>query len=123
MSFLNVFLGEQQVGVLSQDDAGELQFQYLPGATPISVSLPVREEPFEDGECYPFFEGILPEENQRRAIERAVHVSGTNVLGMLEFLGGEVAGAVRLLREGEDPSELAPTVVTASLSDLSWRVC
>ena len=65
-----------------------------------------------------FPEGILPEENQRRAIERAVHVSGTNVLGMLEFLGGEVAGAVRLLREGEDPSELAPTVVPASLSDL-----
>ena len=118
MSFLNVFLGEQQVGVLSQDDAGELQFQYLPGATPISVSLPVREEPFEDGECYPFFEGILPEENQRRAIERAVHVSGANVLGMLEFLGGEVAGAVRLLREGEDPSELAPTVIPAALSDL-----
>jgi len=118
MSALNVFLGEQQVGVLSQQDAGELRFQYLPGATPISVSLPLREEPFEDGECYPFFEGILPEENQRRAIERAVHVSGSNVLGMLEFLGGEVAGAVRLLREGEDPSEPAPEVIPAALSDL-----
>ena len=118
MSTLNVFLGEQHVGILSQDAAGELRFAYLPGATSLSVSLPVREEPFEDGECYPFFEGILPEENQRRAIERAVHVSGSNILGMLEFLGGEVAGAVRLLREGEDPSEPAPTVIPAPLSDL-----
>ena len=118
MSILNVFLGEQHVGILSQEDAGELRFHYLPGATPISVSLPLREEPFEDGECYPYFEGILPEENQRRAIERVVHVSGSNVMGMLEFLGGEVAGAVRLLREGEDPSEPAPTVMSAPLSDL-----
>ncbi len=118
MSILNVFLGEQQVGVLSQKNVGELRFHYLPGATSISVSLPLREEPFEDGECYPFFEGILPEENQRRAIERAVHVSGSNVLGMLEFLGGEVAGAVRLLREGEEPSEPAPTMIPAPLSDL-----
>ena len=39
MSTLNVFLGEQHVGILSQDAAGELRFDYLPGATSISVSL------------------------------------------------------------------------------------
>ena len=28
---------------------------------PLSLSLPVREEPFSDEECRPFFSGLLPE--------------------------------------------------------------
>ncbi len=103
MTRLNVYLAEEQVGVLDRDSGGELRFTYLPGARPISLSLPFRQEPFEEGECYPFFEGVLPEDQQRRAIERATHVSSSNVLDLLHLLGGEIAGAVRLLREGEDP--------------------
>ena len=104
MTRLNVYLAEEHVGVLDRDGGGELRFTYLPGATPISLSLPYREEPFEEGECYPFFEGVLPEEQQRKAIERSTHVSASDVFSLLDLLGGEVAGAVRILREGEDPA-------------------
>ncbi len=104
MTRLDVYLAEEHVGILDRDLGGELRFTYLPGATPISLSLPYREDPFEEGECYPFFEGILPEGQQRDAIERSTHISSSDVFSMLDLLGGEVAGAVRLLREGEDPA-------------------
>lgn len=116
MTVLNVFLDDQHVGVLEQDASGDPIFTYLPGARPISISLPVREEPYREGECA-FFEGVLPEEGQRQALERATHVSRSDVQGLLDLLGGDVAGAVRLLPVGETPGRSLPTVVPAPLSD------
>ena len=116
MNALNVFLDDQQVGVLDQGGDGEPIFTYLPGARPISISLPVREEPYREGECA-FFEGVLPEEGQRQALERATHVSQSNVHGLLDLLGGDVAGAVRLLPAGEVPVSSTPPMIPAPLSD------
>lgn len=116
MNALNVFLDDQQVGVLEQDGDGEPVFTYLPGARPISISLPVREQPYRERECA-FFEGVLPEEGQRQALERATHVSQSNVHGLLDLLGGEVAGAVRLLPVGEAPGRSIPAVIPAPLSE------
>jgi len=116
MTVLNVFLDDQHVGVLEQDAGGDPVFTYLPGARPISISLPVREEPYQEGECA-FFEGVLPEEGQRHALERATHVSRSDVNGLLDLLGGDVAGAVRLLPVGEAPGRSLQSVVPAPLSD------
>lgn len=116
MNALNVLLDDQHVGVLEQGGDGEPIFTYLPGARPISISLPVREEPYREGECA-FFEGVLPEEGQRQALERATHVSQSNVHGLLDLLGGDVAGAVRLLPAGEASVSSLPAVIPAPLSD------
>lgn len=115
MSRLLVYLGGDHVGFLDRDPAGEMRFSYLLGAKAVSLSLPYREEPFEEGECSPFFEGVLPEEAQLAAIEQSTHVS--DVVGLLDMLGGEVAGAVRLLREDKDtePPKVGP--IPAPLTD------
>lgn len=68
---------------------------------PISVSLPLRSKPFSRRASRPFFEGLLPEEGQRIAVAKALGISEHNEFGLLEALGGEVAGALTLWPEGE----------------------
>jgi len=110
MKELNVFLGRQYVGVLGLDAGGRFRFQYEPAwldrseAIPLSLSLPLRKEPFENDFARPFFANILPEQEIRRKIARRLGISNTNDFALLEALGGECAGAVSIL-----PKEARPT--------------
>lgn len=96
-------------GCLYLGPDGDTQFAYdaawlADARTPaLSFSLPKQAEPFNRRACQPFFGGILPEEGQRTAIARALGVSADNEFRLLEHLGGEVAGALTLLPEGETP--------------------
>jgi serine/threonine-protein kinase HipA len=53
----------------------------------------------------PFFAGLLPEGDLRRRIADNLHISETSTLRLLEALGGECAGAVRLIPEPADDKE------------------
>lgn len=70
---LNVWFFGECVGVLTQDE-GYLSFQYLPkwleskNAKPLSQSLPLRIESFDDKISKPFFAGLLPEGDKRAAV-------------------------------------------------------
>lgn len=106
---LTVWWDGRATGSLHLDQHGEMEFTYTPewladGSAPaLSFSLPKRVDAFGRRECQPFFGGILPEEGQRSAIARALGVSAENEFKLLEHLGGEVAGALTLLPEGEVP--------------------
>ena len=105
---LDVYLHEQLVGHLIQDDGGQMSFEYLeswlsqPGAATLSQSLPLRNEPFPAKECRGFFGGILPEESKREIIARNLGISARNDDAMLEQIGGECAGAVTFLPAGQE---------------------
>ena len=100
---LDVRLLGAHVGTLSQVD-GRLGFAYAAGATtPLSQSLPIRSEPFDDRAARPFFAGLLPEGGKRKQIARTLQVSTQNDYALLDSLGGECAGAVTLLDEGQLP--------------------
>ncbi len=104
---LAVWLNADLVGVLSQAAAGRISFAYndvwldSPRAVPLSLSLPVRAESYDEAACRPFFAGLLPEAGARRAIASALHVSEQNDFALLDELGGECAGAVTLLPTDE----------------------
>ncbi len=104
---LDVYLHNELVGHLIQDDGGQMVFDYTeswlqkPGATPLSQSLPLRKERFTRNECRGFFAGILPEESKREIIARNLGISARNDYAMLEQIGGECAGAVTFIRAGE----------------------
>jgi serine/threonine-protein kinase HipA len=104
---LDVYLHSDLVGRLTQDDDGDISFQYeeswlqRPGAFPLSHSLPLRGERFRRKECRGFFGGILPEESKREMIARNLGISARNDYAMLERIGGECAGAVTFLPQGE----------------------
>ena len=104
---LDVYLHRDLIGQLVQDDGGEMLFEYAeswlnkPGATPLSQSLPLRKARFRRKECRAFFAGILPEESKREIIARNLGISARNDYAMLERIGGECAGAVTFIAQGE----------------------
>jgi serine/threonine-protein kinase HipA len=103
---LEVWLLGAHIGTLSQVD-GRLSFAYAPGAsTPLSQSLPIRPEPFDDRATRPFFAGLLPEGGKRKQIAKTLQVSTQNDYALLESLGGECAGAVTLLEPDQSPPAL-----------------
>jgi serine/threonine-protein kinase HipA len=104
---LDVYLHSEFVGHLTQDNGGQMIFQYAeswlerPGAAPLSQSLPLRKERFSRNECRGYFGGILPEESKREIIARNLGISARNDYAMLEQIGGECAGAVTFVPTGE----------------------
>jgi serine/threonine-protein kinase HipA len=104
-------LEQRIVGHLIQDDGGQMLFGYDPSwlensdSIALSRSLPLREEQFKQKECRGFFGGILPEEGNRKVIAKILQISDKNDFAMLERIGGECAGALTFVPEGEPPPE------------------
>ena len=109
---LEVWLLGQHIGTLTQAD-GRLVFAYTPewlaqnavagsaAMTPLSQSLPLQAESFNDRAARPFFAGLLPEGDKRMLVAKALHVSNKNDFGLLDGIGGDCAGAVSLLEPGQ----------------------
>ena len=114
MTVLDVYLNRQLVGQL-EHEKGRLSFRYrpdylqLPEALPLSHHLPLDHPDairgFAIAETVAFFENLLPEGNIRIQIARTLGISAENIFELLSALGGDCAGAVRLLPEGADPKE------------------
>ena len=108
---LDVFLSNKLVGHLIQKKSGRVNFEYSEqwmedkGSFAISTSLPLTGELFKQKKCRGFFEGLLPEEYNRRLISRILGISAQNDFAMLEKIGGECAGALTFLPKGILPSE------------------
>lgn len=108
---LDVYLFNDLVGHLIQDDGGQMVFDYAktwlnkPGAVALSHSLPLRQKRFRNKECRGFFAGILPEEAKREIIARNLGISARNDYAMLEQIGGECAGAVTFMPKGQSLPE------------------
>lgn len=115
---LDVYLGGEQVGVLTQPGSGRLAFEYdsdvtdrLSGAVGLSASLPVDRGRFSNAETRPFFEGLLPEGAVREQVARERGVSVGNSFGLLAEIGAECAGAVVIVPEGEQPAPADTTSI------------
>ena len=104
---LTVWWDDGEVGELALNDRGAMIFRYAktwledPRAPAISVSLPKQVEAFNRARTRPFFAGLLPEEKPRTEAARALGVSQQNDFGLLEGLGGDVAGALTLWPLGQ----------------------
>ncbi len=120
---LDVYLWGNLVGVLQQDDSGQLRFQYTaswladPKRVPISQKLRLRPEPFDNREARPFFAGLLPEAEKRDAIARELGISARNDFGLLDRIGGECAGAIMFMRVGETPASMSSLTDYRHLDD------
>ncbi len=120
---LTVWLNGHVVGHIALNQYGEPEFAYAEswiagdGAHPISASLPLQKDAFDRRASLPFFEGLLPEAAQRTAVAQALGVSERNEFRLLEELGGEVAGAVEIWPEGEEPAKKPEGGAPKVLSD------
>lgn len=110
---LGVWLHANQVGTLTLE-ADRLGFAYdvhwltQSASVALSCSLPLREQPFDDRECRPFFSGLLPEGQLRQLIAQQCQVSGGNDFALLAAIGGECAGAITFLPVGSKPQTVKP---------------
>lgn len=123
---LDVYLAQDLVGHLEQDSSGALWFAYesrwVEHGVPLSASLPLRVERFKGSECRPFFAGLLPEEESRKLIARALGVSDRNDFALLERIGAECAGAVSLVPTGSTPPAGRNDYRPISLDELAARL-
>lgn len=61
-----IFVDDVRAGVLDETESG-YRFQYdsdylaQSDPVPVSLTLPVREQPFESLAMFPFFDGLIPE--------------------------------------------------------------
>lgn len=106
-----VWWDRRLAGELAIDKAGAMHFVYAAdwladeSMPPLSQAMPKQGEAFDDRVCKAVFGGLLPEESQRTAIARALGISPDNPFRLLEALGGDVAGALAFLPEGEEPPQ------------------
>lgn len=93
-------------------------------AFPISISLPLRADPFDDGAAQAFFANLLPEGQARQAICSRLGISVANDVELLRAIGGECAGALSIgphrpvgRRPGEEGYERLTDARLAKLVD------
>lgn len=106
---LQVRFGAQLVGQLDPGKHGRLDFTYDASwlanshAFQVSLSLPLRAEPYADGRGHTFFSNLLPEGAVREAVCNRLGISTDNDVALLRAIGGECAGALSVVAADDDP--------------------
>jgi serine/threonine-protein kinase HipA len=108
---LNVFLNSRLVGQLRRETSGAIIFQYERSwlewqpALPVSLSLPLREQPYVGAPVLAVFENLLPDnDGLRRQIAARARAEGTDAYSLLGAIGHDCVGALQFL-----PPEVQPT--------------
>lgn len=103
---LEVRVAAGLVGTLRRDAEGRMQFAYArswldagPLRFALSLTLPLREEPFHEP-AHAFFANLLPEAEVRRTLCERLGLSADNDFGLLEAIGADCAGALMLTPPG-----------------------
>ncbi|MCX6892415.1 MAG: type II toxin-antitoxin system HipA family toxin, partial [Verrucomicrobia bacterium] len=106
---LRVFLNNSEVALLLKDPSGAISFKYdsswlaKENAVPVSLSLPLREDPFRGAQVQAVFENLLPDsEHLRRAVAEKVGAQGTDAYSLLSQIGRDCVGALQFMPEGEE---------------------
>lgn len=75
-------------------------FAYAPGyeGVPISLSMPVREAPYEFDRFPPVLEGVLPEGVQLEALLRKHKIDRQDAFGQLIIVGADLVGSLTIER-------------------------
>src|SRR5260370_42575004 len=94
-------------GYLTETEAKEFRFEYVAGykGRPVSLTMPVRTEPYEFDKFPPFFEGLLPEGRQLEALLRTDKIDRNDLMGQLLAVCEYVMGPVQLIKVIDFPSQ------------------
>jgi serine/threonine-protein kinase HipA len=96
-----VKLAGKPVGTITEE-GGEVTFAYSPewlrreGAVPVSLTLPLREEPYVTQGLHPFFANLLPEGWLLDVSSRKLKISKDDAFGLLLATCSDCIGAVEI---------------------------
>ena len=102
----DVYLGEKRAGLLERTQRG-YRFAYSPeylsssDVEPVSLTLPLTEEPYESDGLFPFFLGLIPEGWLLEITCRTLKIDPDNSFDVLLATGGECIGAVTVVPKDE----------------------
>ena len=101
-----VYLRDKKAGLLERTDSGyrfTYYHEYLStkGAQPVSLTLPLREEPYESESLFPFFLGLIPEGWLLDITSRTLKIDSENSFEILLSTGGDCIGAVTVIPEND----------------------
>src|SRR5580704_4378903 len=121
---LQVLLNNRLVGRLLKTPGGAISFQYdetwlaLPEASPVSLSLPLREDAFKGEAVAAVFENLLPDSDVlRRRIAEKVGAKGTDAYSLLSQIGRDCVGALQFISEAAEAVDETPGVKGEIVSD------
>jgi len=101
---LSVRVHGRKAGHLRREGRSTHTFVYLPeyDGPPVSLTMPVREEPYRFDRFPPFFDGLLPEGWQLEALLRQAKLDRSDFMGQLRIVGRDAVGAVTVSPSAED---------------------
>ncbi len=101
---LRVYQNDRPVGHLLKEPSGAIEFRYdsewldRSKAFPVSLSLPLREEPWRGEPVAAVFENLLPDSaDLRRRVAEKVGAAGTDAYSLLAAIGRDCIGALQFI--------------------------
>lgn len=95
-----IWFDDLAVGQVDVAADGSLSLRYedrwlqTAGAFPLSVTMPLRAEPYPSDVLSPWLANLLPEEEQLQVLTRSLGLDQADVLAVLAEIGGDTAGAL-----------------------------
>lgn len=108
---LDVWLGTTRIGKLHRRDPKRMVFSYNDevvestgaGIGLLSLAMPTSEQQFSPSASRTFFDGVLPEDIQRKRVCELLRIPFADSFALLRRLGAECAGAVIVVDPSENP--------------------
>lgn len=107
-----VYVFDRYAGLLTEDDTG-FSFVYDAGylssndPLPVSLTLPLSDQPYRDTVLFPFFDGLIPEGWLLNIAENSWKINRLDRMSLLLACCKDCIGAVSVVPadEGENPDE------------------
>lgn len=119
---LRVYQNDRLVGVLIKAASGAIEFRYdgtwldNPKAFPVSLSLPLQEDPWRGEPVSAVFENLLPDSaDLRRRVAEKVGAAGVDAYSLLAAIGRDCIGALQFI--AGDAPETAQEISGEPLDD------
>ncbi|MCR5734816.1 MAG: HipA N-terminal domain-containing protein [Lachnospiraceae bacterium] len=96
-----VYVQNIMAGIIRETDEG-YEFAYDPeylemnDAAPVSLTLPLKPEPYRSNSLFPFFDGLIPEGWLLGVVERNWKLDGNDRFGLMLVTCADCIGDVRI---------------------------
>jgi len=91
---IEILVNNIPAGVLTKITEEKYRFEYYKNYSgdPVSLTIPVRYEPYEYSQFPPYFEGLLPEGTMLEALLRNLKIDRKDSFAQLCAVGGDMIG-------------------------------
>jgi serine/threonine-protein kinase HipA len=121
---LAIWLYGERVATVSREPGGlrlrytkEALANYELGTPLLSVGLSLTDSPYPNAKTRSFLDGLLPEQDQRRAIAEQLDLNSNDTFGLIRELGLDCAGAIVVQPIDSPAPPPASTLTAAPLTD------